>query len=241
MSETSLGQTLMSLWLKYEYQFYLARKKASATRVHRLRVHRLRVAVRRTEAALVVINTLIADEGVGHLLRELKKTRRVLGPLRNAQVKKRILTKKDSADANRRRSKHLVHYLSSQITQAKKKSRRFLRKTSFLKQQRLFNRIERKLLKLEGTKRSSEIQNSLSRTLKKGRAALEASAKKITPEDITSIHRCRILTKRFRYQKEYVNLVRNRSDDDLAVLKTLQERERHTAMRLLPTLWRAWA
>lgn len=215
----SASQSLVDIWLNYDQQFHVAIKNPSTTHVHDLRI-----AMRRTEATLELLKTVLPKNGAKKLIVELKRTRKQLGPLRNMQVENKLLKDLGKKSVGVEYPKYLISSISKNIKNEKKRVKVFLKKrVSFKQQQNVIARIYDELFIEESITGRLKIQYRLNDAMKKTISDMKVAGQGIIIKNVSTFHRLRKKTKKFRYQKEYLNLIHGSRSTGLGPFKAIQD------------------
>ena len=158
-------------------------------------IHDLRVATRRMSSALLLLETVLEEDGASKARRGTRRVIKKLGPLRDIQVQITLVTKWKSTDSVTR----FLGWLKGQEERHKRRGRDYLaahRRKQLLQGLKDFLRkAERRLKKIP----QADVQARLETALAQQRRNVETALQNMTPRDPVSLHTLRIASRKLRY------------------------------------------
>lgn len=196
-------------WLHYREKIRDSRKNPNEENIHDLRV-----ATQRFEAILKISQSLICSRSTSKLIKSLKKTRKILGPLRDLQVELRQCQHKN---------KTFFRFLQQKEKQQTKCASQYLKAIPLKYEKKLLQKlVARKFRKAENTYTAEKTHSLLTPIIKSSLLKLNQIANKKSIPPVKRVHKLRQLAKKLRYQEEAFESMFARPSLDLSKLKLIQ-------------------
>ncbi len=190
----SISSSLDSAWNKYEDNLSRSRSNLSVDNVHDLRV-----STQRLEAILCLSRILTKSKKLSRLLKNLKKTRCSLGPLRDIQVEMLELNEMKFSSKD---TKEYFFYCDNRKKIAQKKALRAIKRNTPHSHAKIFEREKKKVNAIEKTVSHHVIKEKLEANLRNYFFPLNRKLRNHSIQKRKGLHKYRILTKQLRYQGE---------------------------------------
>lgn len=199
------------------WDVYVKVLKRSKTNASEKNIHELRVSTQKFEAALSLARGLIDSDEPEFLIKELKRTRKRLGQLRDLQVE----SKKFRTTGNKR-LRTFSNYIDSREKKVKKKTMHCLNGVSMELQNKSVLKIRNSLAEFEKEHSRHSIQDASEKKVKAIYDDLEKTISDPKKLKLKDIHHSRILVKRLRYQGKILDAVFGSHRLDLKALRSAQ-------------------
>ena len=185
-------------------------------------IHALRVSIRKFEAILDIANIVNPSHRSKKTILMIKKIRKKLGPFRDVQVQLKAIKKYKNKKLNIDKQHPFFKFLSEKKIKAKKKSLKCLNQISLKDEKNNIKKMIKKTAFFESNKNKKQTQIQLNSKIKSSITIYNQLLKNINPERSKEIHKLRILTKKLRYESEFINLLIGHKKIDLKKLIFIQ-------------------
>jgi CHAD domain-containing protein len=180
-------------------------------------IHELRISIRRLVATLHLIGNIIEYKENKNLIKELKIIMKALNKTRDMDVQieyfRQLQIEYKNLDL-------LINELSEKRNILQKKAKKYLKNMDTSAIKKLLKNLEKALKKNTKYIKEEKLRKNLRTTYTK---VLE-SRKKVNEDKPETIHKLRIIFKRFRYSSELIANIISISEEELEAMKVFQKR-----------------
>jgi CHAD domain-containing protein len=210
------ARVLASLWTRYKELLHLAQIRFS-----RKSIHELRIASRRLEAALTLVDGLCRKHQAKDLMAIVRRTRKKMGALRDAQVEARM-GKTFLQHHSFRTRNGLIRFYKDTEKNEQKKVKIFFKELSMEDAEKLLRGIVKELRERDKSMAPAQLINHIDSVVGKSQRRVSKSRATLSPRKPKRLHRFRVLVKRLRYQGEVQMRLFGDSSVDIKNLKRAQ-------------------
>ena len=184
-------------WRAFEKKLVAASEKCSVKRVHSLRI-----ATRKIEAVIFLFRPFVKNRHAKKLLVTIEKVRKMLGPLRNADVELQKLEKKKD-----RNLISLIHFVKKRRTKFRKRALKNLKGLSLTKEREWYREFVDRVVNANSARADFIVR--IKNEVKKRHAMVVSRYRFVLAKSVNPpvVHKYRIEFKRVRYQAEFLKSV----------------------------------